>query len=231
MVLNKQKGNMYGFVTHTWNPIKGKCSHDCSYCYMKRWGEQKGLSMSQKELHNLGKDNFIFVGSSTDMFADDVPTDWIIEVLDHCGKYNNNKYLFQTKNPKRFNEFLKEFPEGSILCITLESDYIKDGIHKAPLPIERAISFRDLDWNENSKMITIEPIIKFNYFALLSWIEGINPFQVNIGADSQRHNLKEPSKGEVEKLIFELKKFTNVFEKDNLKRLLKRSSDEPRVNK
>src|SRR3990167_1900105 len=31
-MLNKQKGNMYGFVTHTWNPIKGKCSHNCSYC-------------------------------------------------------------------------------------------------------------------------------------------------------------------------------------------------------
>ena len=29
-MLNEQKGNMYGFVTHTWNPIKGKCFHcDC----------------------------------------------------------------------------------------------------------------------------------------------------------------------------------------------------------
>ena len=27
---------MYEFVTHTWNPIKGKCYHDCSYCYMKK---------------------------------------------------------------------------------------------------------------------------------------------------------------------------------------------------
>jgi len=27
MTLNKQKGNMYGFVTHTWNVIKGKCPH------------------------------------------------------------------------------------------------------------------------------------------------------------------------------------------------------------
>ena len=34
MAMNKQKGNMYGFVTHTWNAIKGRCSHNCSYCYM-----------------------------------------------------------------------------------------------------------------------------------------------------------------------------------------------------
>jgi hypothetical protein len=28
-------GNMYAFVTHTGNPIKELCPHDCSYCYMK----------------------------------------------------------------------------------------------------------------------------------------------------------------------------------------------------
>ena len=32
--LNVAKGNMYGFITHTWNPIKGHCYHQCSYCYM-----------------------------------------------------------------------------------------------------------------------------------------------------------------------------------------------------
>lgn len=28
MGLNISKGNMYEFVTHTWNIIKGKCYHD-----------------------------------------------------------------------------------------------------------------------------------------------------------------------------------------------------------
>ena len=31
--LNVAKGNMYEFVTHTWNPIKGICPHGCKYCY------------------------------------------------------------------------------------------------------------------------------------------------------------------------------------------------------
>ena len=35
MALRKSKGNMYSFITHTWNPVKGICYHDCSYCYMK----------------------------------------------------------------------------------------------------------------------------------------------------------------------------------------------------
>lgn len=36
MGLNLSKGDMYKFVNYTWNPIKGKCLHDCSYCYMKQ---------------------------------------------------------------------------------------------------------------------------------------------------------------------------------------------------
>lgn len=35
-MIKESKGNMYEFVTHTWNPIKGKCSHGCTYCYMKK---------------------------------------------------------------------------------------------------------------------------------------------------------------------------------------------------
>jgi len=37
MGLNISKGNMYGFMTHTFNIIKGRCSHDCVYCYMKQF--------------------------------------------------------------------------------------------------------------------------------------------------------------------------------------------------
>lgn len=33
MGLNVSKGNMYEFITHTFNTIKGKCYHDCSYCH------------------------------------------------------------------------------------------------------------------------------------------------------------------------------------------------------
>jgi len=36
MPLRKTEGNMYEFATHLWNPVKGKCGYDCSYCYVKR---------------------------------------------------------------------------------------------------------------------------------------------------------------------------------------------------
>ena len=34
MTLNKQNGNMYPWVTHTWNPLIGECPHRCKYCYV-----------------------------------------------------------------------------------------------------------------------------------------------------------------------------------------------------
>ncbi len=72
MSLRKQTGNMYSFVTHTWNPIKGRCPHECEYCYMRRF-PQGPLHLDEKELWtDLGSGNFIFVGSGTDMWAEEV---------------------------------------------------------------------------------------------------------------------------------------------------------------
>ena len=100
MPLNKSTGNMYDFITHTWNTIKGECPHGCSYCYMKRWGKQPPLHFDEKELKtDLGKNNFIFVGSSCDMFVKHIPYEWKIDTLNHCLEFPKNKYFLQTKNP------------------------------------------------------------------------------------------------------------------------------------
>ena len=89
MGLNISKGNMYDFISHTWNVLKGRCLHACIYCFMlalaHRFNNMKDLHLDEAELRvNLGKGNFIFVGSSTDMFAADVPADWILRVLDYA---------------------------------------------------------------------------------------------------------------------------------------------------
>jgi hypothetical protein len=41
---------------------------------------------------NLGKGNFIFVGSSNDLFAASIPAEWVFETLDHCDKLTANIY-------------------------------------------------------------------------------------------------------------------------------------------
>jgi len=215
MGLNKSKGNMYGFVTHTWNTIKGKCFHDCIYCYMKRWPNLHTIRLDKKELNtDLSKKNFIFVGSSCDMFADNVPKEWIRETLHHCRKYDN-RYLFQSKNPFNFHEH--QFPENTWLCTTLESNrFYSEIMRYAPPPGIRAMNLGSV---RQTKVVTIEPIMKFDLKWFLDMIRECKPYQVNIGADSGGNNLPEPSGEEVKQLIAELKKFTKVYLKDNLKRL------------
>lgn len=214
---------MYGFVTHTWNPINGKCSHGCSYCYMLVY-KQKSLHLSEKSLKDdLGSGNFIFVGSSTDMFADDVPKEWIKKVLSCCGNCRNT-YLFQTKNPARFEDFVSEFQEicvtGDVIIGTTIETNREIPFSKAPSTMQRIQALaRFPDWR---RMITIEPILEFDLDNLVDMIKEIKPEWVNIGADSKGHNLPEPSKEKIEALISALQKFTEVKIKNNLYRIIQK---------
>jgi hypothetical protein len=171
---------------------------------------------------NLGKGNYIFVGSSCDMFARDVPVEWELKVLDHAKLYEN-KYLFQTKNVMRVTSVLGKlnFPVNSILCSTLETNREYDLYNDCPTPCMRASYLRN--WT-GEKMITIEPILDFDLLPFLELIKQCEPSQVNIGAKTGGNGLLKPIEPEREKLIeliSELEKFTVVHQKSNLKRLLK----------
>lgn len=145
MPLNKQKGNMYPWVTHTWNVIKGKCPHDCSYCYMKIY-PQKDIRFDESELKtDLGNGNTIFVGSSCDMFAQSIPANWIHSILNHLATFPDNIYLFQSKNPKRFSDFLNDFPEKTILGTTIETNRDTGNFSKAPTVQERYLAMKELN--------------------------------------------------------------------------------------
>jgi DNA repair photolyase len=213
MPLNKQKGNMYPWVTDTWNPIRGKCPHDCIYCYMKVF-PQPELHLASKELNtDLGTDKFIFVGSSTDMWlGHDV---WIIATLRHCRDNPSNRYLFQSKAPARFGQFTEFMPPHYVLGTTIETnrDY---HLSQAPAPRDRMLSMSHLP---GSKMVSIEPIMDFDLETMVQWIQNIRPDFISIGADSKGHHLPEPSPEKLESLIEALSKFTEVKRKLNLQRI------------
>jgi protein gp37 len=181
---------------------------------MKRF-PQGELRFDEKELkRDLGSGNIIFVGSSCDMFANDISDDCINRVLLHCNTYPKNNYLFQSKNPVRMMDF--PFPFGVMLATTIETnrDY---KISKAPPVLERASAISQMA----STVVTIEPILDFDLEELVALIELANPESVNIGADSKGHNLPEPSWDKVQELISALKEFTEVKIKSNLERLKK----------
>ena len=217
MAMNISKGNMYGFVSHTWNTIKGSCFHDCSYCYVKRWGNLNPVRFDEKELRTkLGQGNFIFVGSSNDMFAAEMSSEWIQRTINHCMKFDN-QYLFQTKNPGRLIEF--ELPQNSVICTTIESNrFYPEIMSNSPRASERVEAMSRI---ELPKYVTIEPILDFDIDELVEMVKSCKPIQVNIGADSGNHKLPEPSKEMVMNLIETLSGFTTVKLKTNLNRILR----------
>ena len=54
------------------------------------------------------KPRTIFVCSMADLFGDWVPDEWIKQVFDACAKAPQHRYLFLTKNPKRYVDLYRK---------------------------------------------------------------------------------------------------------------------------
>ena len=242
MPLNKPSGNMYPWA-YTWNPLGGKCPHECKGCYvggkiapwLQRMGNDKYIGepkLIAEEFHTklVVPDGYVvFVQSCGDLFAYGIPDTWIQQVLNYIKKFPQTTFLLQTKNPERFFHF--NIPQNCILGTTIETnrDY---GLTKAPTPKARYYAFYMLA-NEKiycgvdgSKlyrlMVSVEPIMDFDFLVLLEWLQKIEPEFVSIGADSGNNNFPEPDPKQVQALIKHLERFTEVRRKKNLSRLLER---------
>ncbi len=192
-------------------------------CYMNQWGKQNPVRFDKNELKtDLGNGNYIFVGSSCDMFSESIKPEWIIKTLQHCEKYKN-AYLFQSKNPKAFNVYGPNIAilDKFALCTTIETNRWYDEVmNNCPTPQERSNEFSIIPID--NKLVTIEPIMNFDLKELLKLIYDIKPKQVNIGANtSVKVSLPEPPKEKIIELISDLERFTKVKKKSNLNRLLK----------
>ena len=230
MGLRPRDGNMYKFITHSWNTVKGQCFHDCSYCYMKAENRVLGeTKLDETEFKtDLLSDLFIFVGSGTDLFARNIPKEWIERTLNHCYDANNtlfgatNKYLFQSKNPKRILDFI-EHPvfKQSVLCTTIETNrFYEEHMCYAPRIEARVSAMEEINKLGFDTYVTIEPIMDFDLEELVELIKRCNPKQVNIGKNSKEEIIKlpHPTANKTKQLIIELRKFTEVDIKDNLKK-------------
>ena len=221
-MLNVSKGNMYPWVTHTHCHLGGECPHKCSYCYVDnpRAGRpakyQGPLRLIEREfLVPYGEGKTIFIENCNDLFAAAVPARFVSEILRHCYLFPKNTYVFQTKNPARYAAW--QFPTGSILGCTIETNRDIGKYSKAPNPCDRMVAMRNL---KGRKFITIEPVMDFDVNTLAGWIDDIRPEFLNLGADSKGHNLPEPTVTKILALVDKLKEYgIELREKHNLKRL------------
>ncbi len=244
MAITRAKGNMYDFVSHTHTHLRGKCSHCCTYCYVQAMEKRYGgghyagdLRLSEKEFGcsydtptirrealeaGFGHPIF-FIEHCNDLFAENVPAEWIERVFAQCRKYPEVEFVFQSKNAKRLLEFEFTMPFKTIIGTTVESDMDHDiyGVKVQPV-LSRLESIGNIVGTSKT-FVTIEPILRMrdpSAFALA--ISEANPSFVNIGADSKGTGLIEPSKDQVLELIEALKSHgVTIRKKTNLERLLK----------
>lgn len=218
--LSKSHGNMYPWVTHMWPPIVG-CEYQCKYCYVKTFRDQPIAPRLNGDFPKLGKGKTIFVAHMCDMFARTVPKLWIELILKHCAGSPDNVYVFQSKNPDRFREFIPLMPPQRMLGTTIETnrENLVAIISAAPSPLQRARAMHVLSIG-NDTFITIEPILQFDLEEFIRLIVAARPGFVNIGADSKGHNLPEPTREQVVSLIDALTKANvEIRQKTNLARL------------
>ena len=235
---------MYEFVTHTWNPIKGKCFHGCTYCYMQGKWIYSYPFLDIKELSGTFESGqFIFIGSGTDFCSAKVKSEWIEQVLDFCYKNNSldifgerAKFLLQTKNPERLLEFINHpllNPENAmtVVCTTLETNrHLSKIMQNAPSPRKRAEAMAKIADAGIPTFVTIEPIIDFDLEEFVDLIRMCRPQQVNIGKNTSRTvTVPNPTIGKTVELVKALQDFTKVVLKQN-SGLLRQALNQAGVN-
>lgn len=129
-----------------------------------------------------------------------VPREWIESVLRVVRSKPTVRFLFLTKNPARYLEFVDEFSDNAILGATIETnrDY---KLSRAPPPKERYEAMLKLRWRW--KAIFIEPILDFDE-EFIRWIRDIGPCVIYVGYDNYGNRLPEPSLARAEMLLREL---------------------------
>lgn len=224
-MIKKSQGNMYPWVTHTHCHLGGECPHRCVYCYVdnprfgrpaRYKGELRLIEDEFKVKYGTGKT--IFIENCNDLFAEEVPQNFINRIVHHCLTYPENVYVWQTKNPSRYLTMDSLLPPGSIFGCTIETNRQMCYISRAPHPLLRVEAMIRL---KARKFITIEPVLDFDVDILAEWIADINPEFLNLGADSKNHNLPEPAAEKIHRLVDKLKEYgIELREKHNLQRLI-----------
>jgi len=225
---------MFSFITRTWNPLGGRCPHSCVYCWsmgkrglVNRYNMQKyqgGPWLIEKELNRRFKPGeFVFVQDMSDLWAREVSSELIAKVLDVVEASPHATFLFLTKNPERYLEFVGQLPPNAVLGATVETDRsyfeherygerLYEEISQAPLPALRLHAMEKLkELRQNRLFISIEPVLDFDLGIFIDHLWRIHPWAVCVGYDNYGYRLPEPPLNKTMQLIEKLKAFTRVI--------------------
>jgi len=196
---------------------QGKQINGCQKCYdyEPHWHEdryQKYLT-TKKRMPTTTGDQFIWLSRFGDLaFA---TKEMIEKLVVLAEKWNDRKFLFQTKNVATFYKIDRLFPPNCMLAITLETNRAYGTISNAPTPKLRWAEFLTYIKEkepDNPIMVTVEPILEFDLEEFVPMLMELKPERVYVGYNSHRDRcvLPEPMIYKTGELIEALKKFTKV---------------------
>ncbi|MBS7614374.1 DUF5131 family protein [Candidatus Bathyarchaeota archaeon] len=203
----------------TWNPITG-CLYNCVYCWARNYARKLAVMGIEpyktygfqpvfaewRLRQKIPKGRFFFVSDMGEMWGEWVPNEWITKVMNVLSVKPKTDFLFLTKNPTRYSEFLDMFTENMMLGATIETNR-PNKLSRAPSYETRYNAMKNLDWKH--KAIVIEPILDFDpEFA--DWIQNINPELVYVGYDNYNNKLPEPPLDKTKAFIDELRQTMRV---------------------
>ncbi|HEY2931026.1 MAG TPA: phage Gp37/Gp68 family protein [Acidobacteriota bacterium] len=106
----------------TWNPVTGctKISPGCKFCYAERFSErfrgvpghpfEQGFDLKlhperlNQPLH-WKRPRIIFVNSMSDLFHEDIPTEYVCQVFQVMRRASHHTFQVLTKRPERLRDF------------------------------------------------------------------------------------------------------------------------------
>ena len=150
----------------------------------------------------------IFVCSMADLFGDWVPLEWIQEVFAACRKAPQHRYLFLTKNPKRYMELKlkgklpKQHWYGTSVTCKDDRDFFAPGYNT---------------------FVSIEPILEsFSDEKHAAYRQMVQPWAIFGAETGNRKNKIAPKKEWITELVDYYSKFgyTKFYMKDSLRGLM-----------
>ncbi|MBS7657009.1 MAG: DUF5131 family protein [Candidatus Bathyarchaeia archaeon] len=203
----------------TWNPITG-CLYNCVYCWARNYAKKlaamgiepyktygfKPTLAEWRLKQKIPKGKFIFVSDMGEMWGSWVPKEWITKVMNVLVTKPKTDFLFLTKNPGRYSEFLDMFTDNMLLGATIETNRTNK-LSMAPSYETRYNAMKNLNWKH--KAIVIEPILDFDP-EFVDWIKDINPELLYVGYDNYNNKLPEPTLDKTRALIDELRRTMQV---------------------
>lgn len=154
------------------------------------------------------KPRTIFVCSMADLFGDWVPDEWITEVFKACEAAPQHRYLFLTKNPKRYME------------LRLDGKLPKQHWYGTSVTRKKDRDFFAPGYNT---FVSIEPILEsFSNEKHAAYRQAVQPWVI-LGAETgNRKNKIVPKKEWITELVdyYSMFRYTKFFMKDSIRGLM-----------